>query len=339
MATISDVAEEAGVSVATVSHVINGTRYVSPELTERVKKAMDELGYHRNAVARSLKTDKTQTIGLIASDLSNPFFSTLLRGVEDKALEKDHSLIVCNTDETLAKEKLYVDVLSERKIDGLLIAPTGKSDENLLALKDRDIPLVFIDRKVEGLDAGAVLSTNVKGSAKAMRHLIELGHRRIGIILGLQSVTTSQERLEGYRKALKEEGITFDSRLVKQGYSQVAGGSEAAMELLSLDSPPTAIFSANNLMTIGAMQGIQEAGFSCPEEVSLVGFDDFEWAATFKPNLTTVAQSPYEIGSRAAEILFENIQNGDSDSKEVRIPTKLKIRDSSTVARTSQGGE
>ena len=338
MATINDVAEEAEVSVATVSHVINGTRYVSPELTERVEDAMEKLGYHTNAVARSLKTNKTQTIGLIASDLSNPFFSTLMRGVEDKALEEDHSLIVCNTDETLAKEKLYVDVLSQRKIDGLLIAPTGKSDENLLALRDREIPLVFIDRKVEGIKADAVLSDNVEGSAKAMRHLMDLGHRRIGIILGLESVNTSQERLQGYRQVLEEKGIPFDSDLVKQGYSQVTGGLEAAMELLSLNPPPTAIFSTNNLMTIGSMQGIQKAGYSCPDEISLVGFDDFEWAATFKPSLTTVAQSPYEIGTRATEILFENINSDTPEKKEVRIPTKLKVRNSSSKVEKSNGG-
>lgn len=330
MATINDVAEKAGVSVATVSHVINETRYVSSELTERVEDAMEELGYHPNTVARSLKTDKTQTIGLIASDLSNPFFSTLLRGVEDKALEKDYSLIVCNTDETLDKEKLYVDVLSQRKIDGLLIAPTGKSDENLLALRERNISIVLIDRKVEGLEADAVLSDNVVGSSAATRHLIQLGHKRIGIILGLSSVNTSKERLKGYRQALEENDIEYDSNLVKRGHSQVAGGSEAAEELLTMDCPPTAIFSTNNLMTIGAMQGIQKAGFSCPEDVSLVGFDDFEWASTFRPRLTTVAQVPYEIGAQAADILFERIEDDTQEVREVRLPTNLKVRESTS---------
>lgn len=328
MATIRDVAEKAGVSVATVSHVINGTRYVSSELTERVEEAMGQLGYRPNSVARSLKTDKTQAIGLVASDLSNPFFSTLLRGVEDRALEDDYSLIVCNTDETLTKEKLYVDLLSQRKVDGLLIAPTGKSDENLVALQERDIPLVFIDRKVEGVQAEAVLSDNVDGSASATNHLVDLGHLRIGIILGLEEVNTSQERLKGYCQALEDHHISYDPELVKRGYSQVAGGLEATKELLSLTSPPSAIFSTNNLMTIGAMQGIQEAGFTCPEDVSLVGFDDFEWASTFKPRLTTVAQVPYEIGSRAADILFDRIEDGTSEIDEVRLPTKLNVRES-----------
>lgn len=326
--TISDVAEKAGVSVATVSHVINGTRYVSSELTERVENAMDELGYHPNVVARSLKTDKTQTLGLLASDLSNPFFSTLLRGVEDRALEEDYSLIVCNTDETLEKEKLYIDVLSQRKIDGLLIAPTGKSDESLNTLREREIPFVFIDRKAKGIEADAVLSDNVGGSTAATRHLIDLGHRRIGIILGLESVNTTRERLKGYKKVLDEEDIKYDPKLVKQGYSQVGGGVEAAEELLSLEDQPSAVFSTNNLMTIGAMQGIQKNDYSCPEEISLIGFDDFAWASTFQPRLTTVAQVPYDIGAKAAEVLFERIEDETSKTKEVRMPTNLKIRES-----------
>lgn len=338
MATINDVAEKAGVSVATVSHVINGTRYVSDELTERVERAMKEIGYHPNAVARSLKTQKTKTIGLIVSDISNPFFSTLLRGVEDRALEKDHSLIVCNTDETLEKEKLYIDVLSQKKTDGLIIAPTGKSDQELSELKERNVPLVFVDRTLEGIEAPSVLSDNVAGAEAATRHLVDLGHRRIGIILGLESVNTSKERLRGYRNVIREKEINYDEGLVKQGYSQVAGGAEAARELLELESPPTAIFSTNNLMTIGAMQGIQESGKECPGNVSLVGFDDFEWASTFRPRLTTVAQSPYEIGSEAAKLLFDKIESVSREISEVRIPTNLKIRDS-TAKRSSTGGD
>ncbi len=338
MATINDVAEKAGVSVATVSHVINGTRYVSDELTEQVERAMEEIGYHPNAVARSLKTQKTKTIGLIVSDISNPFFSTLLRGVEDCALEKDHSLIVCNTDETLDKEKLYIDVLSQKKTDGLIVAPTGKSDQEISELKERNVPLVFVDRTLDEIEAPSVLSDNITGAEAATRHLVDLGHRRIGIILGLESVNTSRERLRGYKNVIREKEINYDKDLVKQGYSQVAGGAEAARELLELESPPTAIFSTNNLMTIGAMQGIQESGKECPGNVSLVGFDDFEWASTFRPRLTTVAQSPYEIGSEAAKLLFDKIESGSREISEVRIPTNLKIRDS-TAKRSSTGGD
>jgi len=328
MATIKDVANKAGVSVATVSHVINDTRYVSSELTERVNEAMDEIGYHPNAVARSLKTNKTQTIGLIASDLSNPFFSTLLRGVEDRALEEDYSVIVCNTDETLDKERLYIDVLTQQKIDGLLIAPTGKDDEDLLNLQERGVSIVFIDREIKGIEADAVLSDNVTGASTAIRHLVQLGHKRIGIILGLESVSTTRERLRGYKNVLKEKGIGYDPNLVKRGFSQVAGGIEATAELLDLSNSPSAIFSANNLMTIGAMKEIQRRGYSCPGEISLVGFDDFEWASTFKPKLTTIAQAPYEIGKKATDALLNRIEGCSGEAKEVRIPTELKVRES-----------
>jgi len=328
MATIKDVADKAGVSVATVSHVINDTRYVSSELTERVNEAMDEIGYHPNAVARSLKTNKTQTIGLIASDLSNPFFSTLLRGVEDRALEEDYSVIVCNTDETLDKERLYIDVLTQQKIDGLLIAPTGKDDEDLLNLQERGVSIVFIDREIKGIEADAVLSDNVTGASTAIRHLVQLGHKRIGIILGLESVSTTRERLRGYKNVLKEKGIGYDPNLVKRGFSQVAGGIEATAELLDLSNSPSAIFSANNLMTIGAMKEIQRRDYSCPEEISLVGFDDFEWASTFKPKLTTIAQAPYEIGKKATDALLNRIEGCSGEAKEIRIPTELKVRES-----------
>jgi len=227
MTTIKDVAKKAEVSIATVSHVINNTRYVSPELTIKVKKAMEELRYQPNAVARSLKTEKTQTIGLIVSDISNPFFSTLVRGVEDTAMNNGHSVIVCNTDETLVKEELYVDVLIQKKIDGMIIAPTGKSDKNLEKVYQNDIPMVFIDRQIEDIEADAVLSDNFTGCYQVTRHLIELGHKRIGLILGLKRISNTQERLNGYKKALSEYGIKYDSQLITGGYSKNDGGVEA----------------------------------------------------------------------------------------------------------------
>lgn len=330
MVTMRDVAEEAGVSKATVSHVINKTRYVSPELTQRVKETMKELGYKPNAVARSLTTRKTHTIGLIVSDISNPFFSTLVRGVEDAAVENDHSLIVCNTDETLEKEKLYIDVLIQKKMDGLIIAPTGKSDENLKLLVEDDIPFVFVDRKIQGIESDAVLSQNVEGAYKATKYLIEQGHKKIGIILGLESVNTTKERFKGYKKALGEFNLDFDDRLAVRANSRVSGGIAATETLLSLNPRPTAIFGTNNLMTIGAMQGIKRHGLGCPKDVSLVGFDDFEWAAAFEPTLTTVLQHPYQIGSMATSKLLDRLKKGDNQNEfsEVRLPTDLIIRNS-----------
>lgn len=329
MATIKDVAKEAGVSVATVSHVINGTRYVSPELTQKVEEAMEKLDYHPNAVARSLKTKRTNTIGLIVSDITNPFFSTLVRGVEDAAMENDHSVIVCNTDETLSKEKLYLDVLLQRKIDGLIIAPTGQSDENLQLLIDQNIPFVFVDRKMDGIEADAVLSQNVEGAYKAVKYLIEGGHKKIGIILGLKKVSTSEERFEGYRKALKEAGIEEDQDLIVRGNYKIDGGARACQQLLALNESPTAFFVTNNQMTLGVLKTVKEIAPDLMREIFIACFDDLEWVDIFDIPLTTVVQQPWEMGYKSAKILLNRIEEGGvnkAPSNEIRLGVDLKVR-------------
>lgn len=329
-ATIQDVANEANVSVATVSHVINETRYVSPELTKRVDAAMEKLNYQRNTVARGLKTQATHTLGLILSDISNPFFSSLMRGTENVAAGKGYSIIVSNTDETLEKEELYIDVLRQRQIDGLIIAPTGSSDDKIKKLNEENIPFVFIDRKMPNIPAPSVLSKNMQGAKTATEHLIQEGHSKIGLVGGLHSVTTTQEREEGYKKSLKEHSIPVDESIIVYGGSQVQGGFKAVNKLLQLNQPPTAIFSTNNLMTIGAMKSIRQKGLRCPEDVALVGFDDFECASSFEPTLTTVAQDPYQIGKKAAEVLFDSLANKETITEEFRIPTELKVRNSTS---------
>lgn len=331
--TIQDVAEKADVSVATVSHVINETRYVSPELTERVKDAMEKLDYQRNAVARGLKTQATHTIGLLLSDISNPFFSSLMRGAESVTTGKGYSIIVSNSDETLEKEELYIDVLRQRQIDGLIIAPTGKDDSKIKKLKEEDIPFVFVDRKMENVSAPYVLSENIQGAKQAAEHLIQKGHSNIGLVGGLCSVTTTRERIEGYKKALEDHEISINENLIVYGNSQVQGGVEATNTLLQLKDPPTAIFSTNNLMTIGVMKSIKQNGLRCPEDVALVGFDDFEWASLFEPTLTTVAQNPYQIGKKAAEVLFEVLEQEGNITGDFRIPTELKVRNSTKTGK------
>jgi len=330
--TIKDVAKEAGVSIATVSYVINNTRYVSTELMEKTNKAIKKLSYRPDAIARGLKTKKTHTIGLIISDLSNPFYSSLIKGVENFAMKKNYSLIICNTNETLNKENLYIDVLLKKKIDGLIIAPTGKNIEIFAQLKDEKVPFVFVDRKIKGIEIDVVLSDNIKGAYEATKHLIELGHKKIGVLIGLKSITTSIERFRGYKKALKEYNIDIDPKLLVEGSSRIESAQESIVELLNKPYRPTAIFSTNNLMTIGAMRGIVKKGLKCPDEISLVGFDDFDWASTFKPTLTTVAQQPYKLGEKAAEMLCKRIKNKSGKFKEIRIPTELRIRNSTGPA-------
>ncbi len=328
MATIKDVAKKAGVSVATVSYVINGTRNVAPETAARVRAAMEELSYHPNAVAQSLRTRTTHVIGAVISDISNPFFATLIRGAEDCARENGYSLLICNTSEKLENELVYLQLLSRKRVDGMIIAPTGKNDGLIKDLIERGMQIVFIDRKVEGVAAPAVLSENEEGAYQATRYLIEQGHRKIGIVLGLPHVSTTTERLHGYERALAEAGIAADPSLIVYGHSQVEGARKASVTLLDRADRPSAVFATNNLMTIGLMMAIHDLELRCPQDVSVIGFDDFDWAAAFNPPLTTVAQDPYLIGEKAVEILFANLNQHNRSTVEVRIPTRFLRRGS-----------
>jgi LacI family transcriptional regulator len=315
-ATMKDVAERAGVSTTTVSHVINQTRFVSEENRSKVQEAMKALGYQPNAIAKSLRQKSTNTIGLMISDIANPFFTSLIRGVEDVANAAGFNLILCNTDEKPEKEYTYLDVLQQKQVDGVIVAPTGENLDYFEALVDNGFPMVFIDRRLEGIACPAVLADNENGSYEAVSHLIGLGHRRIGIVVGLLGVTSTTERLRGYQKALAEHGLPFDKELVLPGKSKVESGREAALQLLALTARPSAIFATNNQMTIGVMRALHEQGVRCPDDMAVVGFDDFEWASAFRPLLTTVAQPVYDMGRVAAETLIERIRNkGETGDK------------------------
>jgi LacI family transcriptional regulator len=327
--TIKDVAAHAAVSVATVSAVINGNKYVSPELAERVKASIAELGYERNSLARSLKTQTSHTIGLIISDITNPFFTSIVRGVEDVANEHHYSLILGNTDEDLKKEMSYVRLLESKRADGLIVAVTTGSHEYLHAGSAHHLPLVSIDRSLFELGIDAVLVDNVAGARMAVEHLIALGHCRIGTVTGIAGITTTEERLAGYRQALEAHGIPFDPALVATADSRVEGGENGAMQLLTQPGErPTALFLMNGLMVIGALQALTKLGLRCPEDIALVGFDDFEWASVLHPQLTTVRQPTYEIGQMAAQFLFDRLEKRDREARELRLRPQLIVRES-----------
>ena len=330
MTTIRDVAKRAKVSVATVSYVVNGTRNVAPKTEERVRRAMKELEYHPNAAAQSLRTRSTHVVGLVISDISNPFFATLVRGAEDCARKNGYSILICNTSEKMEDELVYLQLLSRRRIDGMLLASTGKNDEMISRLIDRGMHIVFIDRKLNGIVAPSVLSENEEGAYHATSHLISLGHTRIGIVVGLPAVSTTVERLRGHERALSEAGLPFDKGLVTYGGSQIDGAERACNELFSLSNAPTAVFAGNNLMTIGVMKQLRTLGIRCPQDVSVVGFDDFEWASCFEPTLTMVAQDPYRIGFTAMEQLFKVLSGKRFRRITTRIPTHLIVRGSSS---------
>ena len=331
-ATMKDVAAHAAVSVATVSAVLNGNKYVSSGLTQRVRESIKQLGYERNSLAQGLKMQTSHAIGLIISDITNPFFTSVVRGVEDVANTRNFSLILGNTDEDLKKEKSYIRLLESKRADGLIVAVTAGSHEYLHAWPAQHLPLVSIDRSLFALGIDSVLVDNVAGACKAVEHLIKLGHRRIGVVTGIPGITTTEERLTGYKQALEAHGIPFDPTLVAVADSRVEGGKFGTLQLLTQGTTrPTAFFVMNGLMVIGALQAITEVGLRCPQDIALVGFDDFEWAAVMHPRLTTVRQPTYEIGRRAAQLLFERLEKRDSVPQEVRLLPQLIIRESCGV--------
>lgn len=326
--TMRDVAERAGVSVTTVSHVVNETRPVSDELRERVLAAMDELGYQPNRLARSLRRRETHTIGMIVPDSANPFFAEVARGIEDTSFEQGYNVILCNSDGDLAKELLYTNVLAEKQVDGILFVAAGESSEHIRALQVRRMPLVVVDRDIPGVTVDSVLTDNGYGGWLATRHLIDLGHRRIGCITGPSDVTPSAERVTGYWRALSQSGISVDGGLVVRGDFQYAGGYQAVHQLLSMDDPPTAIFACNDLMAIGAISAALKLGRKVPTNLSVVGFDDVRLASFANPPLTTIAQPKYEMGVMAATMLLERMHDRDMPPRRQMLATSLLIRQS-----------
>lgn len=329
MATIVDVAREAGVSPSTVSHVINSTRFVSDEVKQRVYAAMESLDYHPNALARSLRTKETRIIGVVVSDVTNPFFTSIVRAIEDHVIKYGYNIMLCDTDEQPEREETYIRLLMSKRVDGLIVAPSSGSVELLSSVDESGVPIVLLDRQAQGLDVDAVLCDNIEGAYQAVLHLLRLGHRRIGIITGRLEVSTGADRLTGYCKALREFDIPIDDSLIKSANFRRDHAYNRAFELLDTKNAPTAIFSCNNVMTAGALQAIRETGLNVPDDVSLVGFDDCEWAALMDPPLTVVQQPLQEIGIKAADLLLRRIKKTPVEtSRPVVLKPRLVVRGS-----------
>ena len=308
MTTIHDVAELAGVSIATVSAVINETARVRPALRQRVLSAITATDYHPHGLARSLKTGVSRTIGLVISDVTNPFFGAVARTIETALQAEGYALVLCNSDEDPAKEERYLRLLQSQRVGGIFIAMAGAGavyGRRIAALVKA--PTVLIDRTNPALPFDSVTVDNARGTRAAIEHLLAQRRRRIGIVLGPKGVSTSEERLAGYREALKARGIAFDQRLVRFGYFRQSEGFAATQSLIA-EERPDAIFAVNNLMAIGALRAIAAAGLSCPADVAIACFDDFEWAEVCEPRITTVAQPTEEIGRAAVSLLFERIR-------------------------------
>ncbi|MFC1960786.1 LacI family DNA-binding transcriptional regulator [Chloroflexota bacterium] len=326
--TIKDIAKHAGVSTATVSYVINETKYVSPQLTDRVQAAIDQLGYHPNRVARSLRVQNTITIGLVIPDIQNTFFTSLVRAVEDVAYAREYNVILCNSDETINKEALYIDLMLAEQVAGVIISSAHETDNSIHKLIAARIPVVSVDRRISNLDVDTVVINNVNAAFELVSHLIDDGHHRIGAVVAPPIVTTGRERYQGYIQALEAHQFPLLPELVHTGLPKEHFGYQAAQALLDLPDPPTALFLGNAYIALGALKAIQQQGLCIPDEIAVVTFDEMEWTSLVQPGLTVVSQPTYELGKVAAELLFERIAKNDLPTREIILEHTLLIRQS-----------
>ncbi len=327
-ASIKDVASLAGVSSATVSRVLAQKPYVRENVRQRVLSAVKELGYQPSRVARSLRVRTSQIIGLIIPDIQNPFFTSLVRAIEDQAYAHKYTVFLCNSDENIHKEALYIDLMLAERVAGVIITPARETGSSLQKLLEMNIPVVAIDRRIKDADLDLVVLDNVAASHDLVTHLLEQGHRRIAAILGSPEITTGHERYEGYKSALADCGIKLDASLVRTGLPKEVLGYQCASELLDLPEPPTAFFTGNNLLTVGTLRAIHERGLNIPHDLSLVAFDDMEWMSLISPKLTVVAQPTYEMGQKAFELILKRISEPDRPSEQIIYKAELKIRGS-----------
>ena len=338
MATIYDVARRAEVSPATVSRVVNGHANVDPALAERVRRAMGELGYRPNAVARNLRRSRTTLWAVIISDIGDPFYTAMVRGVEDAARLAGFSVVLCNTDDDEDKEGRYVDAALAVQMAGVIVAPAGPGVPHVRRLLDARVPVVVVDRAPADLRVDTVLVDNELGAQAATAHLIEAGYRRVACITGPRAVSTADQRAAGYRAALQEHGRPVDEALIVHTDFREAAGYDAMRALLALDERPDAVFAAGNRLVLGALSCLADRGVPVPGERGLAGFDDLPWAGLIRPALTTVAQPAYELGRSAARLLAKRIAEPARPPSTVTLATHLEIRASSVRFGPADGG-
>ena len=329
MANIYDVAKKAGVSVATVSRVINNEKYVAPKTRERVLKALNETGFIPNANASSLTKKRTNILAVVIPDLTNPFFTEIIRGIEDQTAQRKMAVIVANTDENPTKERRVIRFLMEKRVDALVIASAARTTTEISPLLYRGgVPLVLLDRQLKGLQADLVRSDDKGGAKILVNYLAGLGHRRIGFITGKKGISTTKSRLDGYLDAMKAHGLIPEPELIVEGDFQQKGGREAIFKLLELPEPPTAVIASNNLEAIGVLGALREKGMDVPRDLSLVCFDDIELASQVYPFLTVVAQPVRTMGTVAAQLALERLEGEAGKEREVVMQMTLLERKS-----------
>ena len=326
--TMRDVAKKARVSISTVSHVINETRVVEKSTRKKVIKAMDELNYHPNVLAQSLRRKKTNTIAFIVSNLTNPYYPEAIRGVEEEFSKVGYSVIVGNADGNIQKEQELITLLYGKQVDGFIICTSGGENQSIHFLIQRHVPVVLFDRKIDGVKLSAAVVDNAGGAQALVEHLISIGHKNIGIITGSLRTYTGKERLQGYLNALSQHEIPQQDQFIKEGDFKLPSGYTNTIELLELSSPPTALFVCNNRMGLGAIQALRDKGLQYPRDIGLAIFDDLPWLEYMNPSITAVEQPIFELGKVAAQLLLERINTKSNKCKEVMLPVELKIRHS-----------
>jgi LacI family transcriptional regulator len=322
---LRDVARLAGVSTATVSRVLNECGPTSEAVRGKVLRAARELDYHPNGLARGLRSRRTDTIGLVVPDIQNPFFTSLITGVEHEAASRGWNVILGNTDEDLQREESLVRTLVERKIDGLVLCPVGGPHDYLVRYLERGLPVVAVNREVPGLAVPAVTADNRLGAYEAARHLLAKGFQPLALILGSPGLSTTESRLAGCRQAVAECGLDEGALFVRVGHGRTTAGHKAALECLEARPRPRAILAFNNLMAEAALMAIHMVRVRCPEEVALVGFDDFRSAAALTPSLTVVDQDPTGMGAQAVEALARVIR-GETLPEQTLLTPRLLLR-------------
>lgn len=326
---IKDIAQDAGVSTATVSRVLNKTQSVSEELQARVEASVAKLGYRPNIVARSLRLRRTFVIGMIIPNVSNAYFMDIVRAAEDVAIESGYAGTICSSDQDLTKERRYVEMLRDRMVDGALIAVADRQASDLSSLVRAKVPIVLIDRRLDDAALDSVTVDTRSGAYSGVQHLVQRGYKRIATIAGPQSVSTGADKLEGYREALRDAGLPIDEELICIGDYSDASGYELGRGLLNISHPPQAVLAANNLMTLGLLRAVQERGLRIPHDIGIIGFDDNKWASLLSPPVTFVDQPTYELGKTATELLLARMKGERRPSVEhVVLRTRLIVRGS-----------
>ncbi|MBV8279485.1 MAG: LacI family DNA-binding transcriptional regulator [Verrucomicrobia bacterium] len=335
---MKDVAELADVSITTVSHVLNKTRYVDRSLVRRVETAVKSLGYQPNALARGLRRNETRMLGMVVPDNSNPYFAELARSIEDACFECDYNVILCNSDEDPTKESAYLSLLAEKRVDGIVFVASGNDRSGVQAVLQQKIPMVILDRELKGTKCDSILVDNRVGACRATQHLLLGNHQRIGCVCGPKNLVSARERLQGYQDAFSGARLRVDPKWIQPGDFHIEGGYTAVQTLLDQPNRITAVFAANDLMAMGVLRGIAARDLRVPEDIAVVGFDGIALGRYTQPPLTTMAQPIREIGKLATELVLSRVNGERKEPRIHRLETTLVVRKSCGIPAQKRDG-